>query len=57
MSGPCAEQLGLVDVALVSDASARQRILELSDGGCEVAVDCSGSFTPMYPLQMNSRSH
>ena len=37
-----AEQLGLVDVSLAPDASAKQRILDLSGGGCEVAVDCSG---------------
>ena len=35
-----------MDVALASDSSARQRILELSEGGCEVAVDCSGELPP-----------
>ena len=55
-----AEQLGLVDVALASDSSARQRILELSDGGCEVAVDCSGEFCSLADVRVEPgilRSH
>lgn len=39
---PCAEKLGLVDVTMQPGPDAQQRIVSLSEGGCEVAVDCSG---------------
>ena len=32
-----------MDVTVEPGASARERIVELTDGGCEVAVDCSGA--------------
>ena len=39
-----AQQLGLVDHALKSDAEALSRIQELTQGkGCEASIDCSGA--------------
>jgi len=39
-----AQRLGLVDHAIVSDASAADRVAELTGGrGCEATIDCSGS--------------
>lgn len=36
-------ELGAIDHAVVSDEDAVGRVRSLTDGGCEVAVDCSGS--------------
>ena len=39
-----ATSVGAVDRAVISDESAHETIMQLTDGlGCEVAIDCSGS--------------